>query len=116
VSFEEAWYVLEYKAPLISSGTSFLQPSPNLIHIWCEKPWSPKYNPVLGPDLQNILRQSYDNTKVTIDLRRTSNLQKHPTKGAKFFLGTIHLQTSKIVLDGVRKLAYDIPKSNFSTF
>ena len=35
----------------------------------------------LGPDLQNILRQSYDyltigpNAKVTIDLRRTSNLQ-----------------------------------------
>ena len=24
---------------------------------------------VLGPDLQNILRQSYDNAKVTIDLR-----------------------------------------------
>ena len=30
---------------------------------------------VHGPDLQNILRQSYDNAKVTIDLRRTSNLQ-----------------------------------------
>ena len=28
-----------------------------------------------GPDLQNILRQSYDNAIVTIDLRRTSNLQ-----------------------------------------
>jgi len=28
-----------------------------------------------GPDVQNILRQSYDNAKVTIDLRRTSNLQ-----------------------------------------
>ena len=27
----------------------------------------------LGPDLQNILRQSYDNARVTIDLRRTSN-------------------------------------------
>ena len=27
------------------------------------------------PDLHNILRQSYDNAKVTIDLRRTSNLQ-----------------------------------------
>ena len=30
---------------------------------------------ILGPDFQNILRQSYDNAKVTIDLRRTSNLQ-----------------------------------------
>jgi len=29
----------------------------------------------LGPDLQNILRQSYDNAKVTINLQRTSNLQ-----------------------------------------
>ena len=28
-----------------------------------------------GPDLQNILRQSYDNAKVTIDLRRMSSLQ-----------------------------------------
>jgi len=52
---------------------------------------------ILGPDFQNILRQSYVNAKVTIDLRRTSNLQKHPTKGARFFLGTIHLQTCKIV-------------------
>jgi len=30
---------------------------------------------VQGPDLQNILRLSYDNAKVAIDLRRTSNLQ-----------------------------------------
>ena len=52
----------------------------------------------LGPDLQNILRQSYDNAKVTIDVRRTSNLHEHPTKGARFFLGTIHLQSCKIVL------------------
>jgi len=66
--------------------------------------------------LMTILRLSYDNTKVTIDLLRTSNLQKHPTKGARFFLGTIHLQTCKIVLDSVRKLAYDIPKKFFSTF
>ena len=29
----------------------------------------------LGPNLQNILRQSYDNANVTFDLRRTSNLQ-----------------------------------------
>ena len=27
-----------------------------------------------GPDFPNILRQSYDHVKVTIDLRRTSNL------------------------------------------
>ena len=29
----------------------------------------------LGPELENILRQSYDNAKVTIDLRRTSILK-----------------------------------------
>jgi len=69
-----------------------------------------------GPDLQNILRQSYDNVKVMVDLQRTSNLQKHLAKGARLFLGTIHLQTYKIVRDSVRKLAYDIPKRNFSTF
>ena len=28
-----------------------------------------------GPNLQNILQLSYDNAKITIDLRRTSNLQ-----------------------------------------
>jgi len=54
--------------------------------------------------LTTILRLSYDNTKVTIDLRRTSNLQKHPTKGERFFLGTMQLQTCKIVLDSVRKI------------
>ena len=43
-------------------------------------------------------------------------LQNHPTKGARFFLGAIHLQSCKIVLDSVRKLAYDIRKRNFSTF
>jgi len=66
--------------------------------------------------LTTILRLSYDNAKVTIDIRRTSNLRKHPTKGARLFLGTIHLQTCKIVLDSVYKLAYDIPKRNFGTF
>ena len=35
--------------------------------------------------LTTILRLSYDNAKVTIDLRRTSNLQKHPTKGVRLF-------------------------------
>jgi len=38
-----------------------------------------------------ILRLSYDYAKVTIDLRRTSNL--HPTNGARLFLGMIHLQS-----------------------
>jgi len=41
---------------------------------------------------------------------------KHFTKGVRLFLGTIHLQSCKIVWDSIRKLAYDIPKINFSTF
>jgi len=46
----------------------------------------------LGPDLRNILRQSDDylNAKVT-------QLTKYHTKGARLFLGTIHLQNRKIV-------------------
>jgi len=59
---------------------------------------------------------SYDNAKVTIGLRRTSNLQEHPTKGARLCLGTIHLQSCKIIRDSVRELAYGICKRNFSTF
>jgi len=65
----------------------------------------------LGPDLQNILRQSYDNAIVTTK----DQITKHLTKNARLFLGTIHLQHRKIQLDSVRKLAYDIPKRNFST-
>jgi len=35
----------------------------------------------------------------------------------KAFIGyTIHLQSCKIVRESVRKLAYDIPERNFSTF
>jgi len=51
----------------------------------------------LGPDLQNILQQSYDSAIVTIDLRRTSNLPNRLTKGERLFLGMIHLQNCKIV-------------------
>ena len=34
----------------------------------------------------------------------------------KLFIGTIHVQNRNIVGDSVRKLAYDIPERNFSTF
>jgi len=37
-------------------------------------------------DLQNILRLSYDNAKVTIDLRRTSDVQNIQYEGRKAFL------------------------------
>jgi len=74
----------------------------------------------LGPDLQNILRQSYDYLTIMPKLRSTHDgrliYAKHPTKGARLFLGTIHLQSCKIIQDSVRELAYDIPERNFSTF
>ena len=66
--------------------------------------------------LTTILRLSYDNAKVTIDLRRTSNSPNRLTNGERLFLGMIHLHNCKIVRDSVRKLAYDIPKRTFSTF
>jgi len=46
-----------------------------------------------------------------IDVRFT----KHLTKDVRLFLGTIHSQNRKIVSDGVRKLAYDIPMRNLRT-
>ena len=70
----------------------------------------------MGLDLQNILQQSYDNAKVTVDLRQTSNLQNILRRVQVFSYGTIHLQSCKIVWDSVLKLAYNIPKRNFSTF
>jgi len=55
----------------------------------------------LGPDLQNILpkilRLSYDNAKVTIDLRRTSNLRNILRRAQVFSPFAIHLQRCKIV-------------------
>ena len=36
--------------------------------------------------------------------------------GRKVFLRTTHTQSCKVVWDSVSKLAYDIPKRNFSTF
>ena len=58
----------------ISSLPSLLEvgPSPSLIPRRSRPPTAARG---LGPDLQNILRRSYDNAKVTINLRRTSNLQ-----------------------------------------
>ena len=34
----------------------------------------------------------------------------------KLFIGKIHVQNRDIVGDSVRKLGYDIPERNFSTF
>jgi len=48
-----------------------------VISTACQTPFAPppSQRDLLGPDLQNILRQSYDNAKVTIDVRQTSHSQ-----------------------------------------
>ena len=63
----------------------------------------------LGPDLQNILRLSYDNAKVTIDLQRSYNLSNNLQRT----IGTIRYDL--LAIDSARELAYDIPRRNFST-
>jgi len=65
--------------------------------------------------LTTVLRLSYDNAKVTINLRRTSNLSKHLTMNRKLLIGNIRMQNRNIVGDSVREFAYDIPERNFST-
>jgi len=60
-----------------------------------------------GPDLRNILRQSYDNAKLTIDV----SFRKHIGKDAGLFSGTIRSQNRL----SVRTLACDISKRNLST-
>ena len=72
----------------------------------------------LGPDLQNILRQSYDYLTIIPKLRSTYDgrlIYKTSYEQRKAFLDTIHLQNCKTVWDIVRKLAYNIPKRNLST-
>ena len=53
--------------------------------------------------LTTILRLSYDNVKVTVELWRTLIYKTPHTKGARLFVGTIYLQSCKIVWDSVRK-------------
>jgi len=51
-----------------------------------------------------ILQLSYDNAKVTIDLRRSVvRFTKYLTENAGLFLGTIHLKNRKFVWDNVCK-------------
>jgi len=57
----------------------------------------------LGPDLQNILGQSYDYLTIMPKLGST-------------YHGRLIYKTSYEGRKCVRKLAYDIPKRNFSTF
>jgi len=72
-----------------------------------------------GPDLQNILRQSYDHLTIMPKLRWTYHgcliYKTFYKKDARLFLGKIHLQNHNIVRDSVRKLAYDILKRNLTT-
>ena len=78
-----------------------------------------------------MLRLSYDNATVTIDLQRTYSLSHilgkiqgckqnilRRMQGCKqndLRLSTIYLQNRKIVWDSVSELAYDTPKINFGT-
>ena len=64
--------------------------------------------------LAAILRLSYDNAKVTINLRQTSNLQNilRRTQGFSYVQFTCNIVRSS----SVHKLAYDIRKRGFSTF
>jgi len=77
-------------------------------------------SPALGPDLQNILRQSYDYLTIMPKLRSTYDRRLiYKTSSAmngKLFMGKIHVQNRNIVGDSVRKSAFDIPDGNFSTF
>jgi len=43
-------------------------------------------------------------------------INKTFTMNERLFIGTIHVQNRNVVGDSVRKLAYDIPKINFTTF
>ena len=71
----------------------------------------------VGPDLQNILRQSYVYLTIMPKLRSTYDSLIHKTsyEGHKAFLGYSLLAKSWIVWDSVGTLAYDIPKKNLRT-
>ena len=69
--------------------------------------------------LQNILRQSYDYLTIMPNLRSTYDgrlIYNTSYNKWKAFVGKIHVQNRNIVGDSARKLAYDIPERNFSTF
>jgi len=69
-----------------------------------------------GPNLQNILRQSYDYLTIMPKLRSIYDrclIQKTSYEGRKAFLR--YNLFCKIVWDSVRTLAYDIPKRKLST-
>ena len=63
-----------------------------------------------GPDFQNIWRLSYDNAKVTIDLRRMSNLQNILRRKQGFSYVGLRFTC----VDSVPTLAYDITRRNLS--
>jgi len=62
-------------------------------------------NPTIILAIMPKLRSTYDGRLI----------YKTSYEKRKAFLGTIHLQNHKIVWDSVRKLAYDVAKTNFST-
>ena len=68
--------------------------------VWASFIINPSGNPLnQGPDLKNILRQSYDNIKVTIDSRQMCNSQDFITMNERLFIGAIHVQNRNIIFD-----------------
>ena len=67
LTFEEYWYVLEYKAPLFSTCTSFLQPSRDMLNI----------------DIKHVGLNSY-RVIVCIYLRSNNRTHKKPTILARY--------------------------------
>jgi len=77
------------------------------------------YDDALRPDLQNTLRQSYDNLTIMQKIRSIYDGRLiHKTsyeEPKKLFFCTIHLQNRKVVGGSVRKFTYRIHEKNFST-
>jgi len=66
-----------------------------------------------------IYKISYDNLTIMPKLRSTYDVRliyKTSYSEWKDFIAKIHVQNRNIVGNRVRKLAYDIPDRNFSTF
>ena len=82
-------------------------------HIW--KDFRYRHGASFTKYPTRFLRLFYDNAKVTIDLRRTSNLQNIIRKVQGFSWVQFTCRDRKIVRDCVRQLAGDIPKRNLIT-
>jgi len=85
-----------------NAACSRCRSTPSSSSTVCRRLRSPPFSNIIqGPDLQNVLRQSYDYLTIMPKLRSTYDellIYKTPyTKSARLFLGTIHLQSCTIV-------------------